>query len=206
MGPRPPGSQSEALPACGSLSFVTHTAPSLGLSPAGCFPTPAYRAGTPSTSLLPDLPFWPRGSFEALGKLAMSVDIALRGLSVSLRSEGADVATQAVSPTCRPPQRLILTQGSDGMGHTQPLPSTELESPPCYSCGPTSCPQAGRCCWQGLGGPQCTRGAACRGPPQSRRSGCGRGGLSHPAVSHPADTPACSTQVCVFFFRGGEGG
>lgn len=120
MGPRPPGSQSEALPACGSLSFVTHTAPSLGLSPAGRFPTPAYRAGIPSTSLLPDLPFWPRGSFEALGKLATSVDIALRGLSVSLRSEGAGVATQAVSPTCHPPQRLILTQGSDGMGHTQP--------------------------------------------------------------------------------------
>ena len=72
-------------------------APSLGLSPAGHFPTLAYRAGTPNTSLLPDLPFWPRGSFEALGKLATSVDIALRRLSVSLRSESVDVATQAVS-------------------------------------------------------------------------------------------------------------
>lgn len=113
------------------------------------------------------------------------------------------MAPQAVSPTCHPPQSLILTQGSDGMGHTQPpaqhragQSSLPLQWPHVLSPG-----------WEvllaGPGGPTVHTWGSTQGPSPGWTLWLqGGGGLNHPGVSHPADTPACSTHVCVFFWWG----
>ena len=133
----------------------------------------------------------------------MSVDTAPSGLGVSLRPEGADVATQAVSPTCGP-LRASSSPGVRRMGHTQPpaLHRAGLASLPLP--WPHVLPPGGEALLAGLGA-HSARAAAHRDPPQRTRWLRGGGGLNHPGASHPADTPACSTQVCVFFGEG-EGG
>lgn len=91
------------------------------------------------------------------------------------------------------------------MGHTQP--------PALHRAGPASLPlpwphvlpPGGEALLAGLGA-HSARAAVHRDPPQRTRWLRGGGGLNQSGASHPADTPACSTQVCVFFLvRGREG-
>ena len=142
-----------------------------------------------------DLPFLPRGAFEAPGKLAGSADTALRGCSVGLGSERVGEATQAASPYLPPTSELVLPQEVRRRGaHSAPRPARAGQSFPRR--GPASRPHVHRGSTQ-----------RCWGPPQGGRAGCGQGAgwttLAFPAPRTPRPAPLKCACVGGAWGRGG---
>lgn len=117
------------------------------------------------------------------------------------------MATQAVSlPNATHLRASSSPRGQTAWGTRSPLLQHRkltvlLATPVAHTLSPRLGGAAGR-----APGAHSTHAGSTQGPSPGWTLCCREGaGLNHPGVSHPADTPACSTQVCVFFGGGREG-
>lgn len=133
----------------------------------------------------------------------MSVDTALRGLSVSLRPEGADVATQPVSPTRRPLRASSSAWGQTHGAHAAPCPAQSWTGLLATPVAPRPIPKQGGAAGRAWGPTVHTRGST-QGPSPADTLAAGRGRAESPWSFPPCRHPSLlHSGLCGFFWRRG---